>query len=1041
MSSDRHPVDLLAEEFAAAIREGQDPQIADWIRRCPEHAEMIQAVFPSIALVERVRGREFPAAETKPPLELHLAQPRVLGDFVILREIGRGGMGVVYEAVQQSLKRRVALKVIGARIAGSESQRLRFRREAESAASLHHSNIVPVYGIGEDQGLQYFAMQLIESVTLADVVNCLRGSDTTGTGSRSSDTNTARQDHPRSPGQVLSEPARNGQSGAAAADDRTGCIGDKPASSGSVAPTPPRRRFETADAVRALLGSRTLSEQIPLNRASSPNGPRPTQESADAAGVLGLKSHTFRPGAKRQNRRRNRLQNGHAGGNPFARTSVPLVSASGAGTLTSPGPQYSRNIARLMANVASAVNHAHRHGILHRDIKPGNLLLDREGTVWVSDFGLARHVDVAGMTQTGEIVGTLRYMAPEQIRGQSDARSDVYALGVTLYELLTLQPAVNTPRVLGGGSAEIQRPRKIRPDIPADLETITLKACLPEPERRYQSAGAFEADLRRFLEDRPILARRTSWAGRFRRWARRNPAVATLSGASVMLLILIAGLLAVGNHEKQRALDEISRQYDRAERNLQEKSQALAAVEREHARAEKNLDLAVRSFAAVFDNIAARGRLSPLLVDPETDEGELPTADDAVLSSADVTLLESLLGFFDQFAAENTKDLTAASADARRRVGDIQQQLGRRADAEESWLRALADYQAVSASHPDDHQLLLQQAAVLNELMASAATRGDITLARKYYDQTRTLLNGSASLQNAPEGRFAVATTVNRLVSFSLNLGPDVRPTRLRSLFAFRQSPSENSPNAAQNSRLRREAAGVADANAEAVALLKKLVAEDPEQTRYMAALAQSQRDEARIARVGRDFRKADQALQAAIQTLEQLREQLPDSETLKYELAQTLAAAGGSRPAELQRSTQALRLARELAESHPDIADYRTLYGNTLLRLAAQHVTAGRTARAQELLQEALAWNQKLADQFPDVIAGQVALARTQQYLAELRLQQNEPEQAKSLLDDALKRMETFSNRSRRQNALQPFIRQLRDARSRIDQSASSAK
>ncbi len=173
---ERHPVEIIAEEYSERIRNGEVPTIEEYLHRYPEHAELLQSILPSIAIVEQavkkedhVRHSETPSMSSKP-----IGIPDTLGDYKIVREIGRGGMGVVYEAIQKSLNRHVALKVISDRACEEEKHQSRFRREAESAASLHHTNIVPIYGIGEDQGLQYYAMQLIDGVTLHDLVECLQ---------------------------------------------------------------------------------------------------------------------------------------------------------------------------------------------------------------------------------------------------------------------------------------------------------------------------------------------------------------------------------------------------------------------------------------------------------------------------------------------------------------------------------------------------------------------------------------------------------------------------------------------------------------------------------------------------------------------------------------------------------------------------------------------------------------------------------------------------------------------------------------------------
>jgi serine/threonine protein kinase len=176
--------------------------------------------------------------------------------------------------------------------------------------------------------------------------------------------------------------------------------------------------------------------------------------------------------------------------------------------------QYWHSVARIGVQVADALAYANSQGVLHRDIKPSNLLLDTRGTVWITDFGLAKATDSDDLTHTGDIVGTLRYLAPERLSGESDERSDIYGLGVTLYELLTLRPAFEESdrnkllRQLA--EREPARPRTIDREIPPDLETIVLKAIAKEPADRYQSAAELESDLRQFLEDKPIRARRAS---------------------------------------------------------------------------------------------------------------------------------------------------------------------------------------------------------------------------------------------------------------------------------------------------------------------------------------------------------------------------------------------------------------------------------------------------------------------------------------------------------------------------------------------------
>src|SRR5262249_20381871 len=190
--------------------------------------------------------------------------------------------------------------------------------------------------------------------------------------------------------------------------------------------------------------------------------------------------------------------------------------------------RYFASVARLGVQVAEALDYAHSQGVLHRDIKPSNLLVDTAGRVWGTDFGLAKAEGTETLTQAHDLPGTPRYMAPERLPRHADQRSDVDGLGVTLYELLTLRPAFAPApyATLAEQIATVEPtpPRQLDPRIPRDLETVVLKATAKEPGRRYASAGELAEDLRLFLDDRPVRARRVGPAGRGRRGVRPNPA-------------------------------------------------------------------------------------------------------------------------------------------------------------------------------------------------------------------------------------------------------------------------------------------------------------------------------------------------------------------------------------------------------------------------------------------------------------------------------------------------------------------------------------
>ncbi|MEE8170703.1 MAG: protein kinase, partial [Phycisphaerae bacterium] len=359
----------------------------------------------------------------------------VLGDFEILGLLGRGGMGVVYRARQRSLNRTVALKVLPARIEGGSALVERFRREANAAARMHHTNIVSVHTQGEQDGFLFYAMDLLE-------------------------------------GRTLSEALR---------DDG----------------------LDFLDAV-----------------SRSP-------ETADAAPKSAADARDARP----------------------------------AGT----NHDYHR-LASLFAEVADGLEHAHRQGVIHRDVKPNNLLINRIGHLHLTDFGLAQLLHEPSITMTGETIGTPAYMSPEQIdtrRGGVDHRTDIYSLGVTFYECLTgRRPFTGATRqelVLRICDSEPVSPRKTHPSIPIDLETICLRAMRKTPNRRYDTAGEMAADLRRFAERLPILARRMGPFEKTVRWVRRRPA---LSGAICLAGLLIVAAAAVISARRSSADVLVQRAYD-----------------------------------------------------------------------------------------------------------------------------------------------------------------------------------------------------------------------------------------------------------------------------------------------------------------------------------------------------------------------------------------------------------------------------------------------------------------------------------------------
>ena len=408
-----------AAHFSNRIAAGEPVDLDRLAAEYPEGVEEIRELVPAMEMLARLRSKPVPP-EGGPAVDLSTLNSfgpmTCMGDFSIVRVIGRGGMGVVYEALQVSLNRRVALKILPMASADDPRKLRRFQIEAQAAALLNDPHIVPVYLVGSENGVHFYAMQLIEGRTLAELI---------------------------------------------------------------------------AEFRRAL-------ESVP--------------EGAPAE-------------------------------------SIPR------------GPTL-HFVAEIGRQAALALHQAHQQGILHRDVKPSNLLIESSGWLWVADFGLARITGDGDQTSTGLMMGTPRYMSPEQVVGSRrvvDHRTDVYSLGATLYELITLRPAFDhTDRlemIVKIAHDDPRRPRQIDPSIPRDLETIVLKAMAKDPAQRYASARDLADDLGRFLEGRQIMARSASLLPRAAKWVRRRP----MHAASTLL----AGLLVVGTFGGIVYRDILIQRHDR----------------------------------------------------------------------------------------------------------------------------------------------------------------------------------------------------------------------------------------------------------------------------------------------------------------------------------------------------------------------------------------------------------------------------------------------------------------------------------------------
>jgi serine/threonine protein kinase/WD40 repeat protein/tetratricopeptide (TPR) repeat protein len=491
-SSDRNPVEALAEEFLDRKRRGETPALTEYTSQYPQWADEIRDLFPALELMEDFKpasedlsdGINSSSGPARPAPEISQ-----VGDYRILREIGRGGMGVVYEAEQQSLGCRVALKVLPRQATGGDKALARFQREARAAARMHHTNIVPVFEVGQDSEHVFYAMQLIQGQGLDFVIGDLK--------QLRSETISGRRQTELGSGSAAAVPSL--AVSLVAGDFRNKNLLDSDGDGSS----------EQSPAAGADNGDARFAETVL------------TKEGSTASAVL--------PGQ------------------------------SELSTAESDRRAYFRSVAEIGLQTARALSYAHARGIIHRDIKPSNLLLDTTGVVWVTDFGLAKTTDEA-LTHTGDILGTLRYMSPERFQGQCDVRADLYSLGLTLYELLVLKPAFESADRLKlidmVAKTTAATPRSLDPRIPLDLETIVLKASDKDPKLRYQSADDLAEDLQRFINDEPILARRTTLAERFGRWSRRNPGLAASMSVAAVGLVAAAILSIFYAVEQHRFAEE-----------------------------------------------------------------------------------------------------------------------------------------------------------------------------------------------------------------------------------------------------------------------------------------------------------------------------------------------------------------------------------------------------------------------------------------------------------------------------------------------------
>ncbi len=905
---DRDPFEALTEEFVERCRQGAPPTIEEYERRHPELASDIRDLFPTILAVELAKGA--PASGSAPRYTHGSPAVERLGDFRIIRELGRGGMGIVYEAEQESLGRRVAVKILPREFLRDASRKERFEREARTAARLHHTNIVPIFGVGEQDGCPYFVMQYICGVGLHSVFQAL----------------------------------------ALRPGDRQGAASYFPPSDSLIRHA------------RAMIDAHSSRSASGVDRFNETQAPRTSPCSAqDGKSAVG----------------------------------------------------HWRSVAGLMIQAADAVHFAHSQGVLHRDIKPANLLIDGEGRLWVTDFGLAKALEHGELTEAGDLIGTLRYAAPEQLNGETDIRSDVYSLGITLYEMATLAQAHVASRRSGLARAildgAITPPRARRPDIPADLETIILKATSRRPADRYASAGLLRDDLQRFVDGLPIHARRVSALQRGILWGRRNPALATAVMSVFALLLSIAAVSSA-------AFVRVRRANERAQ-------EALSGQIRQRERAEATMELAIKALDTAFDELAPDGTAGAGEFSVEgTEDLAFPVAVPTVTPEA-ANLLGHMLDFYRQLAEQDdaSHHVQWKVAGARRRLGQIYALLGRYSDADAAFREAVAAHAGMPPAEHDGSAVALAVAQTRNELGELLAIQDETLSAEEQFAAAADLLRPIANESSAPEEvRFELARTYylsgrRRPVGVPAEPGPPPSPGgAARAMppprvgppgspprppgprLGERPGPPPAPPGEAPGARLQRQRALET-----AIDLLNDLRARSAGSPRNQHLLAlclrERQRPPGRPPAIG--------SVDEAARLLEELVARFPKVPQYRLDYAETLAMRDRG-PDAVEHLQRARAVLAALVDEYPNTPNYRFALGHIHLRLSRAHEVAEELDDAMMHARQALAIHAQLASSFPDVASFAMTAAFCESILADRLERRRELTGAKALLVSATQRL-----------------------------------
>lgn len=917
MVKDPDSIEQLADEILDRVRGGEQLPARELRKRFPELSEDVSDFAHTLARLEEVSFRRLNSVVGRTTtLSAGGQELQTLGGFRLIREISRGGMGIVYLAEQQSLHRYVAVKVLPPSPMLNQVERSRFEREGTACARLHHSNIVPVIGTGVEQGVQYCVMQYIHGCSLNQLVRGLqqRFESPHDTAEREASLAAYLKETKKSAVKVGSTrfAMQDGVTGDTTKDE--GIDTDTEIRGGSDFAAPSRNDAlespETTRAIKYLMQHHVLDLSATIPSENTANGVQSKSSEEDPPP--------------------------EDAPNPIP-TSPDKIPAC-----------YWQNVANLGSSVASALGHAHRQGVLHRDVKPGNLLLDQDGHVWLTDFGLAKLEEEQDLTVTGNVVGTLRFTAPEQFQGEGDERSDVYSLGLTLYELSTLTPAYSASdrktlmkRVITGSPIP---PRQINPRIPRDFETIILKSISHEPEKRYQTASEQAADLRNFVADRPVMARRQSALARGVRWCLRHQTETALGGAALAMLILFsvsASMLYLREASLRREADQ------------------------DAARARAALDGVCSLYLPDWKNSSTVSPHGSISVDP-----------------AAGMLLEDLVGFYDDLAKRTDEGLgvedALESAAAMRRVGLIYLRLGDFEKSRGAYARANDRLERSAKLNPEP-ELRLERARVLNELGAVFWRELQFQEAERHHRQALKLIY---EILPDPEGEYAMQYELSRTLYLlgrrGRGLGGDLLPS------------TSDKDLTSQEVLVRRS-----------VQILEKLIDRHPSNLEMQLLLALCYRENADLY-LSSDGTPRDELLQSSMDILEQLVFVAPEEPGYQYALCTTLQWFRVDDSPDKQtmnvaadRLVRSVEIAEKLCEARPDEWIYAASNVEGLIKLSNVLASSGRSTEAIETAKEAVMESQRLADKHPDYQVLRLWVGHAQRRQADLYLISDDYEMA----------------------------------------------